>query len=282
MRTLRYVLCDVFTDQPLTGNPLAVFTNPGKLSTSSMQALAREMNLSESVFVFPPESGGHARIRIFTPRVELPFAGHPTLGSAFVIGTGVQLDVLQLETGAGTVPVRLEREDARVAFGWMTQPLPQVVPYEATSELLSALGVPGSELPVVAYDNGARHVFVMLDSREAVASTKPDLNRLSALPSFGVNVFAGAGADYKTRMFHPGAGVAEDPATGSAAGPLAAHLAQHGRVPFGETVRIEQGAELERPSVLYARAHGTQAALTQVEVGGSAVIVARGEFRLPM
>ncbi|HMJ15141.1 MAG TPA: PhzF family phenazine biosynthesis protein [Polyangiaceae bacterium] len=282
MRTLRYVLCDVFTEQPLTGNALAVFTNPQKLSTASMQALAREMNLSESTFIFPAEKGGHAHIRIFTPRVELPFAGHPTLGSAFVIGTGVQLDVLNLETGAGIVPVRLERDGARVAFGWMTQPLPHVCPYDTTPQLLAALGVTGSALPVVAYDNGARHVYVILESREAVASLKPDMTRLAALPSFGVNVFAGEGADYKTRMFHPSAGVAEDPATGSAAGPLAAHLAQHGRIAFGDTIRIEQGAELNRPSILYARAEGSRAALTKVEVGGSAVIVARGEFHLAL
>ncbi len=282
MRTLRYVICDVFTEQPLAGNQLAVFTNPQKLSTSSMQALAREMNFSESTFVYPPEAGGHARIRIFTPRIELPFAGHPTLGTAFVIGTTVQLDVLELETNAGIVPVRLERDGARVAFGWMTQPLPKLVPYEGAPELLAALGVDGSELPVVAYDNGPRHVYVMLPSREAVAALKPDLNRLSSLPPFGVNVFAGSGTDYKTRMFHPSAGVAEDSATGSAAGPLAAHLARHGRVPFGETIRIEQGAELDRPSLLYARVEGTAEELTKVEVGGSAVIVARGEFRLPM
>jgi trans-2,3-dihydro-3-hydroxyanthranilate isomerase len=282
MRTLRYVLCDVFTDKPLTGNQLAVFTNPGNLSTASMQTLAREMNLSESVFVFPAEAGGHAKIRIFTPRVELPFAGHPTLGSAFVIGTGVQLDVLQLETGAGTVSVRLEREDARVAFGWMTQPLPRETPYDATEPLLAALGVSGAELPVMAYDNGARHVYVMLPSRDAVSSLTPDMSRLATLPSYGVNVFAGSGLSYKTRMFHPSAGVNEDPATGSAAGPLAVHLARHGRVSFGDTVQIEQGAELERHSLLYARAEGSGDQVTKVEVGGSAVIVARGEFRLPL
>jgi trans-2,3-dihydro-3-hydroxyanthranilate isomerase len=283
MRTLRYVICDVFTEEPLTGNPLAVFTNPGKISAGRMQALAREMNFSESTFVFPPEAGGHAKLRIFTPTQELPFAGHPTLGSAFVIGTMVQLDVLRLETGAGTIPVHLEREGARVAFGRMDQPLPRAVAYDEPAALLGALGVHGSELPIVAYDNGVRHVYVMLASREAVAALAPDLSKLRRLPGgFGVNVFAGSGSDYKTRMFHPGAGVAEDAATGSAAGPLAVHLASHGRILFGDEIRIEQGAEIGRPSLLFARADGTREALTRVAVGGSAVIVARGEFRLPI
>jgi trans-2,3-dihydro-3-hydroxyanthranilate isomerase len=278
MRTLRYVICDVFTDRPLTGNPLAVFTNPGNLSAERMQDLAREMNLSESVFVFPPQASGHAKLRIFTPRVELPFAGHPTLGSAFVIGSGVQLDTLELETNAGIVPVRLEREAARVVFGRMSQPLPKPQEFARATELLEALGVLRSELPIVLYDNGARHVYVKLTSEAEVAALKPDFARLAAL-SCGVNVFAGEGTRYKTRMFHPSAGVTEDPATGSAAGPLAVHLVTHGLIDFGHEIRIDQGAELGRPSTLFARVIGAEKRVERVEVAGSAVIVARGEFR---
>jgi trans-2,3-dihydro-3-hydroxyanthranilate isomerase len=279
MRTIRYVVCDVFTDRPLAGNQLAVFTDARGLETDLMQALAREMGFAESTFVLPATAGGHARVRIFTPAVELPFAGHPTLGTAFVVGESTQLRDVVLETGAGLVPVRLEREGARVVFGWMTQPPPRVGRFEREEELLRALGVSGSELPIDYYDNGIAHVYVTLPSRDAVAAVHPDLGRLSALTTNGVNVVAGDGEQWKTRMFAPANGVAEDAATGSAAGPLAWHLARYGRVPYGQTIRIEQGAEIRRPSVLYARAGGTTDTPV-IEVGGSAVTVARGEFRL--
>jgi trans-2,3-dihydro-3-hydroxyanthranilate isomerase len=279
MRTIRYVICDVFTDRPLAGNQLAVFTDARGLDADLMQALACEMGFAESTFVLPATAGGHARMRIFTPKVELPFAGHPTLGTAFVVGEATQLREVVLETGAGLVPVRLEREGARVVFGWMTQPTPRVVPFVREEDLRAALGVTRSELPVECYDNGIAHVYVALPSRDAVATLRPDLGRLAAVAAGGVNVFAGEGDSWKTRMFAPGAGVAEDAATGSAAGPLAWHLARHGRVSAGRTIRIEQGAEIGRPSVLYARATGATDAPV-IEVGGAAVTVARGEFRL--
>jgi trans-2,3-dihydro-3-hydroxyanthranilate isomerase len=137
-------------------------------------------------------------------------------------------------------------------------------------------------LPVELYDNGPRHVFVALDKEAQVAALQPDFQALARLlPRGTTNCFAGEGRRWKTRAFAPGAGVAEDPATGSAAGPLACHLARHGRIPFGEEIEIRQGAEIQRPSVLFARADGTAAAIERVEVGGSAVTVARGEFRLP-
>ena len=282
MPTLRYVTCDVFTDTPLTGNQLAVFTDARELDDDTMQRLAREMNYSESVFVLPPESGGHVRIRIFTPNTELPFAGHPTLGSAFVLAAPLQLTEIKLETGNGIVPVKLEREGARITFGWMEQPVPTIESYEAERELLDALGVERSELPVELYDNGARHVYVALGSEQAVAALRPDLSKLAAVPAvLGINCFARSDGGWKTRMFAPAGGVAEDPATGSAAGPLALHVARHGLVEFGTELEISQGVEINRPSTLYARVHGTRKRVERVEVGGSAVVVARGEFRLP-
>ena len=277
----RYVVCDVFTDRPLAGNQLAVFTDARELDDAQMQALAREMNFSETVFVLPPERGGDARMRIFTPAVEVPFAGHPTLGTAFVLGGPLQRVEIRLETGRGIVPVGLEREGARIVFGRMQQPLPTVEPYDEPDELLAALGVARSELPVELYDNGIRHVYVCLSSRQEVAALAPDVTRLSALPAvLGVNCFGGDGKRWKTRMFAPAGGVAEDPATGSAAGPLALHLARHGRIAFGDEIEIGQGAEIGRPSTLYARAEGSANRVERIEVGGSAVIVARGEFQL--
>jgi trans-2,3-dihydro-3-hydroxyanthranilate isomerase len=282
MPTHRYVVADVFTDRPLVGNQLAVFTDAREIPEPQLQELAREMNFSETVFVLPPEQGGHVRIRIFTPAREIPFAGHPTLGSAFVLGGPLQLTEIRLETGSGIVPVVLEREGPRIVFGRMAQPIPTWEPYPATDELFVALRVGGSLLPVELYDNGIRHLYVALGSSEEVAALEPDQARLAALPGdCGFNCFAGEGRQWKTRMFAPQHGVAEDPATGSGAGPLALHLARHGRIAFGEEIEISQGAEIGRPSTLYARADGSADAVEQVEVGGSAVIVARGEFRLP-
>jgi trans-2,3-dihydro-3-hydroxyanthranilate isomerase len=280
MARFRYVVCDVFTDTPLEGNQLAVFTDARGLDGDEMQALAREINFSETVFVLPAEAGGHAKIRIFTPLAELPFAGHPTLGTAFVLGGPLQTPELRLETGRGIVPVRLEREDSRLVFGRMDQPIPSIQPYEAEAELLAALVVERSELPVELYDNGMRHVYVCLRSVDEVASLRPDLGRLDLPPDLGINCFAGSGARWKTRMFAPGGGIAEDPATGSAAGPLALHLARHDRIAFGDEIEISQGAEIRRPSTLFARAEGTADKVERVEVGGSAVVVARGEFSL--
>src|SRR6266480_4408040 len=182
MADFRYVVCDVFTDTPLEGNQLAVFTDARGLDGETMQALAREINFSEVTFVLPAEAGGHAKIRIFTPVKEMLFAGHPTLGTAFVLAGPLQLIELRLETGAGIVPVRLEREENRVVFGRMEQPLPTVRPYEAEAELLSALRVERSELPVELYDNGVEHVYVCLGSEDEVAGLRPDLSRLADLP----------------------------------------------------------------------------------------------------
>ena len=280
MRTFRYVVCDVFTDTPLTGNALAVFTDARELDDETMQALAREMNLSESVFVLPATTDeADVRIRIFTPSRELPFAGHPTLGSAFVLGGPLSKVVIRLETGAGVVPVELEREGPRIVFGLMDQPIPTFELVDDPEPILAALGVSGSGLPIERYDLGPGHVYFELGSTQDVAALEPDVSALARATRDGANCFARDGDGWKTRMFAPNHGVVEDPATGSAAGPLAVHLARHGRIGFGERIRISQGAELQRPSVLYAEAHGSDGEIDRVRVGGSAVTVARGQFR---
>ena len=279
MTSFRYVVVDVFTNEALAGNQLAVFTDARVIPESQLQRLAKEMNFSETTFVYPPEDGGHVKMRIFTPASEIPFAGHPTLGTAFVLAGPLQLLEIRIECGSGTVPVRVEREGARIVFGRMEQPLPTVALFERADELQAVLGVE-SELPVEVYDNGLRHVYVALSSAEDVAALEPDQQRLAAVGAYGVNCFAGDGLRWKTRMFGPALGVAEDPATGSAAGPLALHLARHGRIAFGDEIEISQGAEIGRPSTLYARVDGNAEAVDRIEVGGSAVIVARGEFRL--
>ncbi len=276
----RYVVLDVFTETPLQGNQLAVLSDGAGLSPEQMQRLARELNLSETVFVLAPQQGGDARIRIFTPAAELPFAGHPVLGAAIVVGAERGCEQVSLETGAGLVPVALRRLRERVAYGAMHQPIPSWRAFEREAELLAALGVERSGLPVEAYVNGPRHVFVELDGEHAVEALSPDLRALGALGELCVSCVAGSGSRWKSRMFAPALGVPEDPATGSAAGPLAVHLARHGRIEFGEEIEIRQGVEIGRPSLLRARAVGSADAIERVEVSGAAVIVARGEFLL--
>jgi trans-2,3-dihydro-3-hydroxyanthranilate isomerase len=280
VRRFRYVIADVFTDEPLTGNGLAVFTDGRDLSEVDMQAIAREMNLSETVFVLPATSeDADVRIRIFTPAVELPFAGHPTLGSAFVLGAPLQKVVIRLETAAGVVPVSLEREGPKIVFGRMEQPVPRWETVADPAPVLAALGVERSGLPVERYDLGPGHLFVELDSPAAVQALAPDIAALAAATPDAANCFAHVeGNSWKTRMFAPNHGVVEDPATGSAAGPLAIHLARHGRIRFGEQIEIGQGAEINRPSTLYATVDGEGDRIDRVEVGGSAVVVARGEL----
>jgi len=279
MRRFRYVVCDVFTDVPLAGNQLAVFTDARDLDELTMQALAKEMNFAESVFVLPP-SGDDAdvRIRIFTPARELPFAGHPTLGTAFVLAGPLSKIVIRLETGAGVVPVEVDRDGPRIVFGRMEQPIPRWERVADPSAIFAALGVDGSALPVERYDLGPGHLYVELESAAAVAALAPNFGALARATSDGVNCFARDGERWKTRMFAPQHGVTEDAATGSAAGPLAVHLARHGRIAFGERIEIRQGAEIGRPSTLYAVADGDGDRIERVEVGGSAVVVARGEF----
>jgi trans-2,3-dihydro-3-hydroxyanthranilate isomerase len=272
----RYLIADVFTRTPLEGNPLGVFPDGRGLDTDLMQKTARELKLSETVFFLPPRAqGADVKVRIFTPVAELKFAGHPVLGSAFVLAEMLKKDNIVLETGVGPIPVAIDD----TGFGEMEQPLPSTEPYERADELLDALNLTRSELPVEMYRNGPRHVYVALPATEDVASLKPDITRLAS-HEVGINAFAGHGKTWKTRVFVPYLGVPEDPATGSAAGPLAIHLARHRKISPGEQIEISQGTEIGRPSTLYARVEGSPDHIEHAYVGGHAVIVARGEYRL--
>ena len=197
------------------------------------------------------------------------------LGSAFVLAEMLGKRSIVLETGVGLIPITIDSTD----FGEMEQPLPRAEPYERADELLDALDLTESELPVEVYHNGPRHVYVALPTEEDVANFEPDMGRLAG-HTVGINCFAGQGKAWKTRVFVPYLGVPEDPATGSAAGPLAVHLARHRKISPGEQIEISQGREIGRPSTLYARVEGTADNIEHVYVGGHAVIVARGEYRL--
>jgi trans-2,3-dihydro-3-hydroxyanthranilate isomerase len=284
-----YTIVDVFTDKPLAGNQLAVFTEGESVPSRLMLDAARELHLSETVFVFPGDDEADAAIRIFTTFHELPFAGHPVLGTAFVVGEQMDLATVRLRTaGAGVVPVRLTREHGEIVYGEMEHPTPTIRAFEREEELLDALGASRPVLPIEIYNNGPMHVMVGLADPDQVAALEPDMLALAALGPIGVGCFAPLDPDagpgehtrVKLRIFGPGAGINEDPATGSAAGPLAMHLARHGWYTPGRTLTITQGAEIRRPSELMARIEGSAEHPTLIAVGGSAVVVARGHFRL--
>jgi len=277
---MRYVIADVFTDKPFGGNQLAVFTDARDIPEEWLQQLTREFNFAETVFLYTAEGDGHAKMRIFTPAAEIPFAGHPVLGTAFVLAGPLQLEQIVLETGVGNIPVTVEREGPRISFGWMEQPIPSVGAFTDVAELLDVLGAPQPELPVEIYDNGLEHVMVKLADADAVRALEPDMKRLAAMPHLGTSCFAGSGSEFVTRMFAPGYGVPEDPATGSAAGPLACHLLRHGLAEAGAELTISQGEQVGRPSQLTAIVRGSADVIEQVVVGGSAVVVSRGEFKL--
>ncbi|MFD9906044.1 PhzF family phenazine biosynthesis protein [Streptomyces sp. NPDC059063] len=272
-----YVVVDAFATAPLTGNPVAVYDGADDLSGEQMQAIAREMNLSETTFVLRPRHPDHhAHVRIFTPVNELPFAGHPLLGTAIALGRRIEGDRLAVETAMGVIPFELRRKDGRAVWASMRQPVPVWEPFDRAGELLEALGIPSAALPVEIYRNGPRHVLVGLESVEALSKLDPDHRALAAFPDMAANCFAGQGSSWRNRMFSPAYGVVEDAATGSAAGPIAIHLARHGLAGYGQRLVITQGVEMGRPSPMGALAHGSGEDVTSVEVSGAGVITLEG------
>jgi len=282
VKTLRYTLCDVFTERPLAGSPSCVFTDARGLDAATMQALARETNLSETVFVLPPTQGGQARLRIFTPSDELPFGAQPVLSAAYVLGGPLESVGLRLELPAGVVEVKLEREGARIAFGWVKLPPALPLGIENGGAILAALGLSPADTEPFAYQCGTEHVFIELRSEAAVSALSPDWAALARATRAHVFAFSFDGKRCRARGFAPGAehgrpgaaGSAEDPATASALGPLCLHLQSRSRLSPTDILCVDQGMEVQRPSTLYAR--GLDAGL--VEVGGSARVVARGQF----
>ena len=276
----QYVIIDAFASVPLEGNPVAVFFDADDLSSTQMQRIAREMNLSETTFVLKPRNGGDALIRIFTPVNELPFAGHPLLGTAIALGAQTDNHRLYLETQMGTITFELERQNTSVIAASMDQPIPTWTTLGRDAQLLSALGISGSTFPIEIYHNGPRHVFVGLPDIAALSALHPDHRALASFHDMAINCFAGAGRQWRSRMFSPAYGVVEDAATGSAAGPLAIHLARHGQIEFGQQIEILQGVEIGRPSLMFARAEGRADQLTRVEVSGNGVTFGRGTIVL--
>ncbi len=293
MRRYTYVVIDVFTEVPFAGNPLAVFLDPHGLSSGEMQTLARELNLSETAFVFEPErESSAARVRIFTPRAEIPFAGHPTIGSAFALVEAGRVPAANfiLDENVGPVPIRLER--ARDPFvAWLrTPPLSFGRRFDRVA-CAQALGLTENDLlgnyPVEAVSGGNPFLYVPVRDPETVDRAELDaagLRRVVDDPAGDeVFVFAPTSAGVYARMFAPKLGVAEDPATGSATGPLGAYLVEHGLIPATDGTRFvnEQGVKMQRRSLIHGIVRTRDGALETVEVGGSAVHVIDGVVNLP-
>ncbi|MFH8620065.1 PhzF family phenazine biosynthesis isomerase [Streptomyces sp. NPDC017979] len=272
-----YVVVDAFARQPLTGNPVAVFFGSDDLTAEQMQRIAREMNLSESTFVLRPRHGGNdAHVRIFTPVNELAFAGHPLLGTAIALGARTDGHRLRIETAMGVIPFELDRVAGTVVAASMRQPVPVWEPFDRADELLESLGIETSTLPVDIYRNGPRHVLVGLASLEALSKLDPDHRALARFLDMAVNCYAGSGRTWRNRMFSPAYGVVEDAATGSAAGPIAIHLARHGIARYGQDIEITQGVEIGRPSLMGACVQGRGDRVDSVDVHGHGVVTIEG------
>lgn len=301
-RELLFVQVDVFTERVFGGNPLAVVFEAAALSDGEMQAIAREMNCSETTFLLPPTRPDcAARVRIFTPARELPFAGHPTIGTAWVLATEHLLPPntrrFNLEEGIGPVEVTLEGEPARPSLLWMRHGEARFGP-ELTRRagFAQALGLAESDLlagaPICTGSTGNPFLYIPLRDREVVDRARLDVPALLAVqgegPNVGVFVFAPdadprAGRVY-SRMFAPHtSGIPEDPATGSASGPLGAYLVERGLVTPAATVNIlsEQGTRMGRPSFIRIRVGMTAGRVGEILVGGSVVPVIEGRLRVP-
>jgi len=297
----RFVIADVFTEKRFGGNQLAVFTDASGLDTESMQNIAREMNYSETTFLLPAEQGGDYRVRIFTPGQELPFAGHPLVGTAFTIVAeklkqwGERVTPVTLETGVGAIHVEVLIEDGIPGRTTMTQPLPEVRGnYSNVDAVAAALSIERSSieqtgLPIETIFNGLTVMIIPIATREAIGLIKPDVNTLDRISrEVGAQTVLAftretilPTSSVHCRVFAPAAGVLEDAATGSANGPLGFYLVRHKVVDGSATIKIvsEQGFEMKRPSLLHIDVDvEPNGKVAGVRVGGGVVIAGRDEI----
>jgi trans-2,3-dihydro-3-hydroxyanthranilate isomerase len=297
MRTYRFVQVDVFGCGPFTGNPLAVFPAAQGLADGEMQAIAREMNLSETTFVTEPMGGGDVRVRIFTPGTELPFAGHPSLGTACtVVRLGLvplvaPVTAVRLELNVGPTLVDVHIEDGEPAHAVVHQGAPHYGAHIPRAEAAAVLGLTEDDLhPELLgrrVGTGLDYAIIPLRDTEALRRAWFVMDRLPAFEETYAELypFAFTGEEEpfaEARCFAPAAGIVEDPATGSAAGPLAAYLADEGVLLPGETKILAQGQYTGRPSRLEIGVAGEPGALTDVLVGGAVVPMIVGELTLPV
>ncbi|HEX8353560.1 MAG TPA: PhzF family phenazine biosynthesis protein [Pyrinomonadaceae bacterium] len=299
MRRLHYHRVDVFTDRAFGGNPLAVFTNGRGVGAETMQAIAKEFNLSETTFVLPPDDPRNDwRVRIFTPGHELPMAGHPTVGTSFVLAREhmIRRDASEtkivLEEGVGPVPVTVRFEGGEPVFAEMSQPLPtfgaRMTDARAAAAMLSLDAEDlDPSLPLEVVSCGVPFLFVPLRTLDAARRARPRADLIEQAATGGgvppeVFVFTRevehAGSTVHSRMFAPGLGINEDPATGGASGPLGCYLVRHRLVECDPAAEIvsEQGLEMGRPSFIRIRIEQQAGDITAVRVGGRCHFMGEG------
>jgi trans-2,3-dihydro-3-hydroxyanthranilate isomerase len=291
---LAYYVVDVFTAAPLLGNPLAVFPDATGLDSGTMQRIARELNLSETTFMLPRESDDvRTRVRIFTPGSELPFAGHPTIGTAFVMRSlGIvprSSKNFVLQENIGDVAVRIE--DGEDPIIWLTTPPIEKLGEYAPERCAAMLGLQPDQLvanvPCEVLSAGNSFIFVAVDRPATVDQARLDtvvfeqIVKDRSTPT-SVFVFAATDTGAYSRMFASELGVAEDPATGSATGPLALFMMKYGLAQSGDGTRLvsEQGTKMGRQSFLHVHVHGERGA-DGIEVGGHVAALAKGTMRIP-
>lgn len=303
MKTLSYILVDVFTDTPFGGNQLAVVEGRNDLSTESMQKIARELNLSETVFIYPPHKNANTRkLRIFTPQMELPMAGHPTIGAAYVLASSGLMQTTDgwneyvFEEEVGEILVTVQKEQGRIVKVEMKQPKPVFNATfdnrELAADLLSLTEADlDQNLPVQSVSSGVPFLFIPIRSLEAVRriqfrldvwerhfQDQPNHHHIFAF-SLGTE---NEESSVHSRMFAPAMGISEDPATGAASGPLGAYLVKHQVLPIAEngtySITSEQGFEMGRPSFIDITINGTKDDIREVKIGGNSVIIGKGEL----
>lgn len=305
MKSLQYTLVDVFTDIPFGGNQLAVVEGRNDLSTETMQKIARELNLSETVFVFPPQKSDNTRkLRIFTPQMELPMAGHPTIGAAYVLTSSDRVPTEEgqnefvFEEEVGEIPVTVLKEVGRIVKVEMKQPLPvfseKLENRKLAAELLSLAETDiHAGLPVQSVSSGVPFLFIPVRSLQAIRRIQFRLDvweqHFKGRPNYQ-HIFAFTAETESTqasvhgRMFAPAMGISEDPATGAASGPLGAYLVKNKILSNAENgiyrITSEQGFEMGRPSFIDITVHGTPEKITEVKIGGNSVTIGKGELFL--
>ena len=299
MSKYEYYICDVFTQQKFSGNQLAVITDAEGLSDHDMQNIAREFNFSESTFVFPSEKENTRKVRIFTPRSEVPFAGHPNIGTAFILAeTGIFGDFAQsidvvFEEKAGNVPIKINKDHCGYIWCELSAPAPLSLGKVATVDLASeVLSIEAGDINVTTHypqvaSVGLPFLFVELQSLEALSQAQIDLSKLQRLlqegfPSY-IHIYCKDVKDFdiRCRMFAPLDGVPEDPATGSANAALIALLSHcDQRSDLEDKWKISQGSEIGRPSVLHGRAQKIGGTVTEVNLGGYSVMVCKGTISI--
>lgn len=305
MRTLRYSLIDVFTEKPFGGNQLAVFHGEDKLTADTMQQIARELNLSETVFVCPPQNPENQKcLRIFTPKVELPLAGHPTIGAAFaladqkIIATSEGANDWLFEEKIGNIAVTVFKEGGNISKVEMTQPLPEFgAAYQKSGLVADLLSLTPKDLdsryPFQTVSSGLPFLFIPVRSLNAIRNInfRTDIwekHFRQNTDTQHIFVFTTQTEEKRStvhsRMFAPAMGIAEDPATGAASGPLGAYLVEHGLIPQTSSgiykIRSEQGFEIKRPSYIDITIRKSGAQYELVKIGGTSVPMGQGEIYL--